>query len=298
MALWMWFVVLIPPALFAVSNLMDKVIVHGEGEDNSPGAIISMNAVLDIVFCLPLGFYILVVGKSIPLGMFLPLFLNGIVVTLAGYLFYRVIRVEEASRAVPIFQTIPLFGLLLGYYGLGENLGWKVLVAIFALMIGGYLLSVKKSKIKAGMVGLMVLSSLLYAVNDYILADYGRQANEISVVIFADLAGKMFFGMIFLLRRSDRTSFKLGLKTKFGLVAASSIVFGAGDIVYDVAKMYVPLAVVQAMCCTQPLFVLIGAVGLTLFCKGFPKEDIQGGAVWQKVVGGIMMMVGGVLLSI
>lgn len=299
MSILLWLLSLLPPAFFGASNLLDKIAVHGDDEDNSPWAIVAMGALFDIVFVLPIGIYCWVTGSMIPLGVFVPLFLNGITFTFAGWLFYHSIKVEEASRVVPIFQVIPAFGFVLGFYGLEEKLGVETIFAIFLLMIGGFTLSLKKGKINRNILAMMLVSSLLYAVNDFVLAEYGRRAKDaIWAVILADLLGKMFFGMIGLLNRKDRNSFVLGFKTKFKLVALSSIVYSVGDLMFDVAKLFVPIAIVQALCCTQPLFVLFGAVVLTIFYKKFPKEEIDGASLWRKSVGIVFMVVGGILLSI
>ncbi len=312
MSFWIWIVALVPPALFAASNLIDKVVMHGEGgeEEGSPWAIVALGAFFDLLFLVPIGLYCLVTSNLPSADIFCPLFLNGIPVTFAGWLFYRSIQSEEASRVVAIFQTVPVFGIFLGFYGLGERLSWETIVAIIFLVLGGFILSISKGKFNKQILVMMLLASALYAVNDFILAGYGREifGEEMNIsfgsigqampVILADLAGKVFFGIIVLVSRRERQSFKSSFRAKFGLVGVSSVIYTAGDVVFDLAKLFAPIAIVQALCCTQPLFVLVGAVGLTLFCRNFPKEEVDSKSLWQKVLGISLMVVGGILLSI
>lgn len=312
MSIWIWMVALLPPILFAVSNLVDKKIVHGDTDEYNPWSIIALGAVFDIVVCIPIGVYCLTTGNLPSVAMFWPLFVNGITFTVAAWIFYVCLKTEDTSRVVPIFQTVPAFGIFLGLYGLQEVLSLGIFLGIILLMIGGYVLSVKKGKINKRILAMMLLSSALYAINDFVLARYGREvldgvstvngfwaSTKVAMpVIFADLLGKIFFGIIILISPKVRTNFALGFKSKFGLVAASSLTYTLGDIGFDIAKIFAPLALVQALCCTQPLFVLIGAVGLTIFCKSFPKEEADGKSLGQKVFGVVMMVIGGILLSI
>jgi drug/metabolite transporter (DMT)-like permease len=310
MSPWIWIVALVPPILYAVSNLIDKVIVHGDEEDNNSWAMIALGTIFDLVLVIPIGIYCWVTtGTLFPSAdAFWPLFMNGSVFTLAAWLFYQAIKTEDVSKATAIFQTVPAFGFFLGLYGLNEILSWPIILAIILLMMGGYTLSITKGKINKKILVAMLLSSALYAVNDFVVAKYGREVIEASgnlastkealPAIFADLLGKMFFGMLPLIGQKERASFKLGFKTKFKLMAACSITYTVGDASFDIAKILAPLALVQALCCTQPLFVLIGATGLTLFCKSFPKEEVSKGSLWQKVFGISLMVVGGILLSI
>jgi drug/metabolite transporter (DMT)-like permease len=311
MSLWIWLVALVPPVMFAVSNLIDKSVMHREEDGGeSPWAVVALGAFFDIVFLIPIGLYCLATSNLPNADIFWPLFFNGIPVTFAGWLFYRSIQTEEVSRVVAIFQTIPIFGIFLGFYGLEEKLSWEILVAILFLVLGGFTLSISKGRFNRKVLVMMLLSSALYAFNDFIFAGHGREIfdgimgdSSISIeqampAILADLAGKVFFGIIVLVGRQERTSFKSCFRAKFGLVGASSLVFTAGDVASDLAKLFVPIALVQALCCTQPMFVLIGAICLTLFCKKFPKEEVGSKSLWQKVFGISLMVAGGILLSI
>jgi drug/metabolite transporter (DMT)-like permease len=310
MSPWLWIVALVPPLLYGASNLIDKVVAHGDEEDNNSWSILALGAIFDLVIVIPIGVYCyLSLGYLWPSAdTFWPLFLNGSIFSLAGWLFFQSIKTEDVSKVSAIFQTIPAFGIFLGLYGLDEILGWPVILGIIFLMIGGYVLSFTKGRISKKVLAMMLFACVLYAVNDFIVAKYGREviadsgnvasAKEALPAILADLLGKMFFGLIPLLNRRIWTSFALGFKTKFKLVAAASLTYTVGDVSFDIAKILAPLALVQALCCTQPLFVLVGAIGLTIFCKSFPKEDIGAGSLVQKVFGIGLMVVGGIMLSI
>lgn len=310
MSLWLFLLALVPPMFYAISNLVDKVVSHGDNEDNNSLAIIVMGTLFDLIVAVPIGVVcFLLTGTLLPgADTFWPLFMNGSIFILASWLFMQSIKVEDSSKVAAIFQTIPAFGIFMGFYGLNENLHWLVILGIIFLMVGGFVLSFTKGRMSLRVLAMMFVACMCYAVNDFVIAKYGREVmlasgdvaslKEALPAIMADLLGKTFFGMIPLLSRRVRASFSLGFKTKFKLVAASSVTYTMGDVSFDIAKILAPLAIVQALCCLQPLFVLIGATGLTIFCKGFPKEDIGTGSLVSKFLGISLMVVGGILLSI
>jgi hypothetical protein len=62
--------------------------------------------------------------------------------------------------------------------------------------------------------------------------------------------------------------------------------------------LYLPVAFVQATCCFQPFFALAGAVLLTKFFPDILSEEVSGTTLWQKVTGTVLMVVGGIVLSL
>jgi drug/metabolite transporter (DMT)-like permease len=272
MSPWLWTVALVPPLLYGVSNLISKVVAHGDDEDNNSWAILALGAIFDLVIFVPIGLYCyLSLGYLWPSAdTFWPLFMNGATFTLAGWLFLQSVKTEDTSNVSALFQTIPAFGIFFGLYGLDEVLSWSVILGIIFLIIGGYCLSFIKGKLPKNVLVMMLLCCVLYAVNDFVIAKYGREVvvaggglasvKEALPAIMSDLLGKMFFGLIPLVSYKSRTSFKLAIRSKFKLVAAESVTYTLGDVSFDVAKILAPLAVVQALCCAQPLFILAGVI--------------------------------------
>ena len=313
MSLLLWLAVLVQPILFAVSNILDKRMVHGEEDDSNSLSLIAIGSLFILPLVIILGLFCTMTGRIPGAEVFVPLFFNGMSFTLYVWLFYQALKKEEASRVVPWFQIIPAFGFVGGILMLNEDMSWYAILAIILLMAGGFVLSVVKGKVNWKVIAMMVLASALCAWNDLVLAKYGREllvspgssltnilesTKDIAPALFADLLGKLFFGTIFLVCRTERRGFVLGVKTKFKLVFSSNVAFTLGSFVFDCAKIFAPVAIVQALCCTQPLFVLIGAVVLTIFHKSFLAEEISGKTLVQKIVGVGLMVVGGILLSI
>jgi hypothetical protein len=257
-------------ALCATANLIDRGLVDGDGDESSPWTLMAIGGFFNLLMALVLGIWVLP-KHGIDLAVFLPLFSNGIVFVIAIWLYLVCLKTEETSRVIPFYQ-------------------------IMILIIGGFALSMKKGLIKGKLAGYMIISSGLIALNDVVFANFGRgYAN--SETIFADWCGKAFFGLLFLVHGKARNGFISGLRAKMGLMLASEVSFSLGDALLDVAKLVMPVAIAQAAFCTQPLFVFVGVV---ILAKRFPalKEDFGRGEITHKIIGIILMVVGGILLSV
>ncbi len=280
--------------MFASVNIVDKFLVHGSEEDSKPGALLGITGLFNLIAASLVGAWMVYKGQSISIKLLIPLMLNGGVYVGAMWIYLYIMREEDASRVVPWFQTIPVFGIFGAFIVLQELPKWFEIGAIGLLVIGGFALSIKNGVAKKKVAILMILTSGLVAGNDVIFAEFGRQTDA-APAIFADMLGKAVFGLMFLCRRNSRKGFIVGLRTKFGIQSASELVNIGADMFLDLAKLYMPIALVQAACATQPLFVLIGA---TIIAKFSPKfsEELQGNQ-WMKVAGVLLMVVGGAILA-
>lgn len=283
-----------PPLMFASVNIVDKFLVHGSEEDSKPGALLAITGLFNLVAATLVGVWMIRSGQSIELSLLFPLMLNGIVYVSAMWIYLHVMREEDASRVIPWFQTIPVFGVVGAFIVLQELPRWHELGAIGLLVIGGFILSVKNGVAKRKVAVLMIVASGLVAANDVIFAEFGRQADG-APAIFADMLGKSVFGLIFLAHGPSRRGFRIGLRTKFGVQSGSEIVNIGADMFLDLAKLYMPIALVQAACATQPLFVLIGATVIAKFSSKFSQE-LEGNQL-IKVAGVLLMVVGGAILA-
>lgn len=283
-----------PPLMFASVNIVDKFLVHGSEEDSKPGALLAITGLFNLIAASLVGAWMIHIGQSIKLSLLVPLMLNGIVYVSAMWIYLHVLREEDASRVIPWFQTIPVFGVVGAFIVLQELPRWYELGAIGLLVIGGFILSVKNGVAKRRVAVLMVVASGLVAANDVIFAEFGRQADG-APAIFADMLGKSVFGLIFLVHGPSCRGFKMGLRTKFGVQSGSELVNIGADMFLDLAKLYMPIALVQAACATQPLFVLVGATIIAKFSSKFSNE-LEGNQL-IKVAGVILMVVGGAILA-
>lgn len=108
--------------------------------------------------------------------------------SLVPYLY--ALRISDTSTVVPIFQSIPLFALVLGYVFLGEVVTITQLIGVFLVIAGGVGISLelreKKIRFQGAALALMLLSSLLIACNGLIFK-YITLQNNFFVASFLDI---------------------------------------------------------------------------------------------------------------
>ncbi len=294
---------IIPPMLWAAATFVDDKLLRGdEGKPESkasPGTLLAIGVVFNLLVILLLGGWLYVNGKSmVGLKLALPIIANGALTTAAMWLYLRALESEgEVSRVLPWFQTVPMFGIVGAFVFLKEIPTVIQIGGIFLLVAGGFILSVKNGVVKHKLMTMMLLSSLLLAISDVVLAKFGRQADNSLSALFADSVGKAFWGSLFLISKDCRKGFVVGLKTKFTLQSISEILTIGANFIFDWGKLLVPVAIVQATACSAPLFGLAAVVFFTVFFPRILKEDL-GGSLWQKVSGTVLIVGGGLIITV
>lgn len=285
---------LIPPILFASSALIDKKLTVGEEDDSTPEALMVIGAFFNALVSIPILIYLIYKGS---LYVSAPLFLNGILVVLAIWLYLHAMNIEDSDRVVVWYQLIPAIGLIGGYLMLGEVLQLSSVFYIFLIIVGSIITSMRKGKFNKKMVILMVLSAALFAFNDLFFAMFGREI-DVSNALLSDLLGKAFWSIPFLFYPTAISGFILGLKTKLHWQTFNEIIYIIGDLFVDLAKLFAPVAIAQAFASTVPVFVFIGATFLGIFYPSFLREEYQKEYLVQKIIGILVTVIGGVLLAL
>lgn len=281
--------------LYAISNLLDRFLVTGEDADSEAGPLMAISGLFNLLFALVIAVYMQLTNKVVQLDIFWPMFANGLLYLVAIWIYLRILKKEETTRVVPWFQIIPIFGLVVAWFMLDESFGILEIIAICAMIIGGFILSVKKGVVNGKLMVGMIICTGLIAVNDVVFAVYGREAESISGALFASVAGNAFWCLLVLVGKKERNGFYIGLRTKFYLQSSGEIIFIVADAIFDVAKLFAPVAIVQAVCCTHPLFAYVGVI---LFAKAYPKAfEEEKGYGLHKLFGITAMILGGVMLA-
>jgi len=289
--------VLVVPLMYMVAQLVDRFQLHGNTEDSEPGALMALGTIFGVMLAIPTGIYIWVTGHSFGgIENFLMLAFNEIFYVVSIYIYLMLIKTRDMSKVLPWFQTIPAFGIVFAFVVLGEKLPTTKILAISLLVVGGLVLSLQKKGLDKKMIIFMVISSGLMAVYDVGFANFGREIDFVSA-LFVNMVGKAFWCSLFLIGKQERKGFTMGLKTRFKLQTVGELTTIAGDLCSCGFILILPVALVQGFNCLTPLFVLIGAIICgKLFPKVFENEASKG-SLLQRVVGIILMILGGIILS-
>ena len=224
-----------------------------------------------------------------------------------GYIFYaKALEKSDSSRVVPLFQTIPIFILILGTLFFQEFIAGQQLVGFFIVFVGGILLSINKDiagkrKLGSGF-WLMLTSSFLISVS-ILFSDTVLEQTSFITLFTYDVIGFSLAGFSLLLYTPWRKNIASGLKRartkKYSLFLLNDVIDVSGHICYKFALIGAPsAALVAVMGGSQPFFLLILGTLVTIFAPKIITEDISKKAITQKLIGVIIIFIGVALITL
>src|SRR3989338_8650411 len=167
-----FFIALGAPFLYSVVTHLDKYLIHrfkkDKTEERGVGGLILYSALfgLFVSFCI---FLFLGTNVAIPLSDIGIMFLVGFSGVTATILYLHAMEKDEASIVAPLFQMIPVFGLILEYFILNIIPSNIQIVGSFIIVIAGIVLATeyegfKIRRIKSSIIFFMLGSSLFFAL--------------------------------------------------------------------------------------------------------------------------------------
>jgi len=287
-----WFyIALIGPILYAVTNHIDKYILEKYFKAGEVGAVTLFSALFSVV-ALPVIYLIEPAVFSIGIVSTIVLIISGILAVTCLILYLHALRDDEASVVVPFYQTIPIFGFILGYFLLGETLGTNEIFASVLILIGTTIISLDMSggaiKFKKRIALLMLLGSFLFAVVGVVFkmiaVDEGFWPSLFWTFTGNVLLGAFIFIAIKSYRRQFLTVFKVNSVPVLAACSFNEIIFIAADGVSVYATLLAPIALVMIVNGFQPVFVFLIGIILTLFFPKLGKESLSKNDLAQKIL--------------
>lgn len=301
-----WFLyALIPPALWAAVNHIDKYLLTRYFKTGGPGALLIFSALIG-AFLLP----VIAVIEPAVIHSFgtssLLIALSGILFVLANLPYFYALQTDEVTIAVSLFQLIPLFSYVLGLLFLGESLtvpqcAGGVMILTGALVMTMHRGDMKRIMLRKSLLALMSLSSFLYALN-FILFKYFTFEASFWVVSFWEYAGFTVFAivlLVFVRRYRDEFFLVLRINGRQAL-ALNSLNEGiniAAKISFNVASLLAPVTLTWLVNGLQPFFVFVYGILLTFFFPAISREDLSRRVVFQKLFAMCIMLSGTLLLG-
>jgi len=297
-------IALLAPALWAVGNHIDKYLLGRRLDQRGVGALMIFSALIGlpmlplILLIRPGVFQISLLDRTL-------MMLNGMLYVIGLLPYFYALQKDEASIVVPLFQTSAVFSYILGLLILGENLTAYQSCAALLVIAGAIVITLeidrRRSKVKAEVLALMLLASLLNALN-WLLFKVVALRQDFWVSSFWEYTGFTLAGILLLFVKSYRHQFATVLRQSklhiLGLVAFNEMLSLAAKTAMNVASLLAPLALVSTLHGFQPLFVFIYGVLLTLYLPRYGTERISAAIVFQKLAAIALIIAGTSLLSI
>lgn len=302
-----WFLIaIITPITGALVNHFDKYLISKFTKDSSIGALILFSSLFAIV-ALPIIFVINPsVLQSTGLLEAIILVVNGGLLMLAILFYLYALESHEASYIAPMFELIPVFSFILGFFILGEGLIAKQILAVLLVILGSIILSLDldggKVRVKLKIILLMLGASFLYAINAIIFKMIAVDQSFVDS-LFWDMSGKVIFGLLlFFGVKTYRKDFLALVKNHryyvIGLNIVNEILGLVGMVALIFAVMFAPVVLVQTVGSLQTPLVVIFGIIITLFFPRFGKESMLFKHLTQKIIGIIIVTVGVFLLEL
>lgn len=301
-----WFLIsLLPPALWSITNHIDKHLLSKYFKGGGVGALMIFSSLIG-AFLLPIIYFIHPAVLENITASHLIIAVNGFLYVLAILPYLYVLQKDEASIAVPLFQLIPVYSFVLGFLILGETLSIAQLIGGFIIVTASVFIALditnlKKIKLKLNVFLLMALSSLLFSLNFIIFKFFAVEANFF-VTSFWEYVGFVICAICLLLIKKYRQEFfdvfKANSKAVLGINSVNEIVNICAKVSFNIASLLVPVTLVWIVNGSQPIFVFIYGVIITLFFPKLGKENISRPALIQKVIGILVIFIGTIVVNL
>jgi len=280
--------------LMGVANLGDKLIVSKYL--SSPRIYAISVALLQIVVVILLPFFGEWPGW---LGILLNFF-NGGFFVLAIYFFYTALKQGETSRVVPTIDSItPILIVILSFFVFSERLVLYQFLAIFFLIIGGFLLSYQSKKNSWGAIKYILIASVAFAIFQVLNKFIYSSQPFLSAFIWMRVGG-LIAVIPFLFSGKIRQELKKNFRHKDKNVNSKVVILTqvAGGIAIFLQNYAISLYSVSLVTALQGVKYLFLFIFIIFLSKRFVelKEDWGRGVIWQKVGGVGLVVVGLVLL--
>ena len=286
-----FFIALIGPILYAISNHTDKYLLEKYFKGGEAGALVIFSALFSVV-TLPIIYLIEPAVFSLGAKATLILTLNGTLNVVCLILYYKALKGEETSTVIPFYQTIPIFGFILGYFVLGEVLSINQIIASGLIIVGTIILSLdlssSRTRVKKRVAILMLSTSFLFAVSGVIFKMVAIEEGFWES-IFWDFSGKVILGVfLYIAFISYRRQFiKLLKMNSLSLISINSFneaLFILADGISAFATLLAPIALVMMVNGFQPLFVFLIGIIMTLFFPKIVDETLSKEIIAQKIL--------------
>lgn len=288
-----FFIALLGPFLYALTNYIDKVLLERYFKKSGIGTVLLFSS-LGSVFALP--FFLLIDRTVLDVS-----FVNILILAVKGMLgvgvlwcYLIALRDEETSVVIVFYQLVPVFGSILGYLVLGEVLTHIQLISMAIIILGTTIIAFEvdldnhfKLRKKSTIIP-MLGASFFWALGGTIFKLVALKENLWRSLFWENLMFVLVGICIFIFIRSYRenfiSAFKSNSKNILSLNVLNESIYISGNVVVAYAYLLAPVGLVLLTQSFQPIFVLFIGVILTVFFPKIIVEKIEAKHIWQKII--------------
>ena len=216
--------------------------------------------------------------------------------------FYALTKADEAE-VVPIFQSIPIFGLILALAFFGEMPLLIHIIGSLVVISGALMLAfdTKKYVFNAKVLFLMLLASFIISASTVLFKYTALEENYWAASFWMSIGTFLTGIVIYICFSTYRQQFNSFLKKKdwlgIGINASNEFVNQIAILAFYLAVVLGPsVMVVQSTTAYQPVFVLIIGLILAKLGSRLHIESLSGSELVKKVFGITVILIGSLLI--
>ncbi|MDO8593598.1 MAG: EamA family transporter [bacterium] len=287
-----FFLALIGPFLYAITNHIDKILLEKYFKKSGVGTLILFSSLIS-VFALPFIYWADPAILSVSGTDILVLAVVGILDILVLLFYFLALKDDEASVVIVFYQLVPVFGLVLGYFILGEVLTQAQLIAMALIIFGTTIISFEidienNFKLRHRTIAFMLAASFCWALGAVIFKAVALEEDVWRSLFWEHLMLVVVGIGIFICVRSYRTHFLSAIrdnsKAIISLNFANEGLFMLGNIVFAFAYLLAPISLVLLSNSFQTIFVMAIGIFLTIYFPNVSTEKIHARHIWQKII--------------
>jgi len=215
-------------------------------------------------------------------------------------LYLSTIERTELSRAIPLFQIIPIFGFIFGYILLGEVLPLSTALAALSIVFGAFILSfhfsLKETWFDWRTLFSMTLASAFVALSEIVFkistiaSDYWNTVFWFSLGVF--LGGILIYVFFGNYRRKFNQFVAKSNYLVFPINGINELIDNIANLVFVFALTLGPVALVMTVNSYQPFLILVASSVLSYLLPKYFYEDMESVTLIQKVLGIAIITIG------
>jgi drug/metabolite transporter (DMT)-like permease len=291
------------PVLWAISTHFDKYLVERYFKHSDVAVLLLFTAFMGVLTLPFIVSYEPTVFQIDP-GSIALMVLSGVLYMGATLFYLRALQFEEASVVSPFFQTIPLFGYVLGYFVLGETLSIPQIEGGALILVGTLIVSVRLDRgvgvFKLRLALLMLACGLAAAISGLIFKVFALKV-EFWTTTFWMFVGEAVFGAALLAIRSYRVQlvalWRANAAALLTINGSNELINLGGGFGSRYALMFAPLAIVQTIGATTTLFVFAFGVALSVLVPQLARETLSPRDLLQKGAAAVLVALGVALVT-
>lgn len=298
-----WFYVTLASAfLWSISSHIEKFQVDTYYQRARAGSLMFLTSILGLILATVI-FLFKPSLAHIPLQSALVIILAGVAYFIGVFPYLFALKREEASRAIPLLQTQPVFSYILAFLFLHETIAAHQLLAGLLIVVAAILINLdsdNKFRLKKTVFFLMMASTALFAINAFLFKFVARDVGFWSGVLYQDigvfLSGVVLFSISAGYRRDFINIFVKNRRAVMTIGVVDEAIALTARILFNYATLLAPLALVTVISGFQPVFVLLLGIIITIFWPKFGRESLLRKHLAQKAFSIALFFIGTYLL--